>query len=69
MITDWDAAEHLRDEADISAYLEAVFEDGDPRVIASALNDVARARASFTHGASEAEARRGGAQLHSAWLA
>jgi probable addiction module antidote protein len=42
-ITDWDAAEHLRDEADISAYLEAVFEDGDAGVIAAALDDIVRA--------------------------
>jgi DNA-binding phage protein len=33
----------LRDEADISAYLEAAFEDGDAGVIAAALDDVARA--------------------------
>jgi probable addiction module antidote protein len=43
-ITDWDAAEHLRDEADISAYLEAAFEDGDARIIATALDDVVLAR-------------------------
>jgi DNA-binding phage protein len=28
----------------ILAYLEAVFEDGDPQLIALALNDIARAR-------------------------
>jgi probable addiction module antidote protein len=43
-ITDWDAAEHLRDEADISAYLEAAFEDGDAGVIVAALDDATRAR-------------------------
>lgn len=40
----WDAADHLEDEATILAYLEAVFEDGNPALIAAALNDVARAR-------------------------
>jgi probable addiction module antidote protein len=52
-ITDWDAAEHLRDEADISAYLEAVFEDGDPRVIVAALNDAAHARKLLSAAANE----------------
>ena len=40
----WDAAEHLNTPEDVAAYLEAVLEDGDPRVIASALGDIARAR-------------------------
>ena len=40
----WDAAEHLDSKEAILAYLEAVFEDGDPELIAAALNDVARAR-------------------------
>ena len=33
----WDAAEYLH-------YLEAVFEDGDPSLVAAALGDVARAK-------------------------
>ena len=40
----WDPADYLEDEGDIVAYLEAAFEDGDPRVIAGALGDVARSR-------------------------
>ncbi|MEO7865656.1 MAG: transcriptional regulator [Sphingomicrobium sp.] len=40
----WDAADHLDSKAAILAYLEAVFEDGDPALIAAALNDVARAK-------------------------
>ena len=40
----WDAAVHLDSEAAVLAYLEAVFEDGAPDLIAAALNDIARAR-------------------------
>lgn len=40
----WDASEHLETEADIAAYLNAAFEDGDMSVIAAALGDIARAR-------------------------
>lgn len=40
----WDAAEHLHSEADMVAYLEAAFEEGDPVLIAAALGDIARAR-------------------------
>ena len=40
----WDAAEHLKSEADMAAYLEAALEDGDPAVIAAALGDIARAK-------------------------
>lgn len=42
--TPWDAVDHLDSEEMILGYLEAVFEDGDPALIAAALNDVARAR-------------------------
>ncbi len=42
--TRWDAAEHIRDDDDVAAYVEAAFEDGDPRVIAAALGDIARAK-------------------------
>ena len=38
----WDPAEHLADAEDMAAYLEAALEDGDPRVVASALGDIAR---------------------------
>ena len=40
----WDAAEFLDSKEAMLAYLEAVFEDGDPELIAAALNDVARAK-------------------------
>jgi DNA-binding phage protein len=40
----WDAADYLDSKESILAYLEAVFEDGDPALIAAALNDVARAK-------------------------
>ena len=40
----WDAANHLKSDEDIVAYLEAAFEDGDPALIAAALGDIARAR-------------------------
>jgi probable addiction module antidote protein len=40
----WDAADHLVTAEAVAAYLEAVLEDGDPELIAAALNDVARAR-------------------------
>lgn len=41
--TRYDTADHLKTPADIAAYLEAVFEDGDPALITHALGIVARA--------------------------
>jgi probable addiction module antidote protein len=40
----WDPAANLKTDADIAHYLEAVFEDGDPALVAAALGDVARAK-------------------------
>ena len=40
----WDAAEHLKTDADRAAYLEAALEEGDPSLVAAALGDIARAR-------------------------
>lgn len=40
----WDAADTLKTEADIVAYLDAVLEDGDPDLLKKALGDVARAK-------------------------
>ena len=40
----WDPVEYLETPDDAIAYLEAAFEDGDPRVIAAAVGDVARRR-------------------------
>ncbi len=34
----------MKTDEDIAHYLEAVFEDGDPRLVAAALGDVARAK-------------------------
>jgi probable addiction module antidote protein len=39
-----DTADPLDSHEAILAYLEAVFEDGDPELIAAALNDVSRAK-------------------------
>lgn len=40
----WDVVDHLETDEDISAYLDAVFEDGDPALIVAALGDIARAK-------------------------
>jgi len=40
----WDAVDHLKTPEDISAYLDAAFEVGDPAVVSAALGDVARAK-------------------------
>ncbi|HMB54766.1 MAG TPA: addiction module antidote protein [Thermoanaerobaculia bacterium] len=40
----WDAAEHLEDEEDMAAYLEAALEEGDASLVAAALGDIARAK-------------------------
>ena len=42
--TRWDVVSHLDSDPAILAYLEAVFEDGDPALIAAALADVAKVR-------------------------
>lgn len=41
--TQWDVTEHLDCEEAIAQYIEAALEDGDPRLVAAALGDVARA--------------------------
>jgi probable addiction module antidote protein len=40
----WDSAAHLKTAEDIANYLEAVFDDGDPALVAAALGDVARSK-------------------------
>jgi len=40
----WDAAEHLKTEADMIVYLEAALEEGDPALVAAVLGDIARAK-------------------------
>lgn len=40
----WELAQQLDSDEKIALFLEAVFEEGDPAIIASALGDVARLR-------------------------
>ena len=40
----WKTEDHLETPEDIGAYLEAVFEDGDPELINHALGAVARSK-------------------------
>jgi probable addiction module antidote protein len=40
----YDAAEYLETEADMAAYLQAAFEEGDPALVIHALGNIARAR-------------------------
>src|SRR5215813_3125528 len=42
----WDAADYLKSEQDMAAYLEACLEESpeDPALVAAALGDIARAR-------------------------
>jgi probable addiction module antidote protein len=40
----WDPAEHLKNEDDMAAYLEAAFDEDDPALVAAALGDIARAK-------------------------
>jgi probable addiction module antidote protein len=39
-----DMANYLNDEEDVTAYLQAAVEDGDPALLAAALGDIAKAR-------------------------
>ncbi len=40
----WDPAANLKNDEDIANYLEAVFEEGDPALVAAALGDIARSK-------------------------
>jgi probable addiction module antidote protein len=40
----WDAAEHLKTDTDMAAYLEAALAENDPGLITAALGDIARAK-------------------------
>ena len=42
--TRYDSAALLKSPRDIAAYLETALEDGDPRVVATALGNIARAK-------------------------
>jgi probable addiction module antidote protein len=56
--TKWDVVDNLKSEAAIDAYLEAVFEDGDPALIVAAMGDVARARGGMSKLSKETGIRR-----------
>jgi probable addiction module antidote protein len=43
-LVEWDTAKHLRNEEEIADYLDVAFADGDPKLIARALGNAARAR-------------------------
>ncbi|MDD1498392.1 putative addiction module antidote protein [Agrobacterium sp. CNPSo 3708] len=43
-ISAWDPVDFLNSDEAIVAYLEASFEDGDPKIIAVALGNIARAK-------------------------
>lgn len=49
----WDPTEILSSDEAIEAYLEAAFEDGDPKLVAMALGNIAKAKG-MTHIAREA---------------
>ncbi len=40
----WDVVEYLETVEDMAAYLEAALEDGDPKLVAAALGDIARSK-------------------------
>jgi len=40
----FDAAEYLKSDEDVAAYLTAVLEENDPSLLAAALGDIARSR-------------------------
>jgi probable addiction module antidote protein len=40
----WDAADYLKSDKDVIAYLEAALEEGDAALFTAALGDVARAK-------------------------
>jgi probable addiction module antidote protein len=42
--TIFDTSEHLKNEVDITAYLEEAFADGDPRLVTEALGTIAKDR-------------------------
>lgn len=43
-MSDWDASEYLETDEDVSEYLTAIMEEGDPSLLQAALGDVAKAR-------------------------
>jgi DNA-binding phage protein len=49
----WDPAERLTTPEAQAAYLEAALEDGDPAIIAAALEDIARGEGKRAEGSHE----------------
>lgn len=43
-ITNFDISEYLRDEKSIAAYLSSIMEENDPKLLLSAIGDIAKAR-------------------------
>ena len=43
-VSKFDVSEYLNDEESIAAYLSATLEEGDPKLLLSAIGDVAKAR-------------------------
>lgn len=43
-ITNFDVSEYLKDETSIAAYLSAVIEENDSRLLLAAIGDIAKAR-------------------------
>jgi len=43
-ISKFDVSKYLKDEESIAAYLSATLEEGDPKLLLSAISDVAKAR-------------------------
>lgn len=40
----WNVQDHLNSPEEVAGYLEAIFEDGDPSLIAAGLGDIARSK-------------------------
>ena len=40
--SDWDASEYLETDEDVSEYLTAIMEEGDPALLQAALGDIAQ---------------------------
>lgn len=43
-VSNFDVTEYLNDEESIAAYLSAIVEEGDPKLLLAAISDVAKAR-------------------------
>jgi len=44
VLSKWDAADYLHNQEDFDEHLRLAAEDGDPRLIAMAMGDIARAK-------------------------